>query len=210
MFPPTNPDDSGRPFERRVKRGRGLQPALLCGMVVSGSIGLLSMAGGKAADDAVSAALPVLQASWSRPVLSISATRESGSGLVRAATRPDGEFGTLDLAKSEGPSPHAGDEGFWLSPAALAGNSGQKLSMGDPITIGDRHYLITELTPLSAANLKNTPAKPSHGLTLVVASEVSDGHPTSPPRRLRFLVDSLPPALPAAPMPTPQAAQGTL
>ena len=89
--------------------------------------------------------------------------------------------------------------------------SQQALAIGDPMTIGERHFHVTELTPLAAPAGAAVAGKTGHQLMLVVATEVGDETAKPAPRRLRFLIEGIAPAV-SAPASTGTAggSQGTL
>ena len=200
MSPTANPESRAPQRSTSAGRGSWIWRITLGGLALSGGLGLLALTGGRATEVAIAAALPGLQAAWSTPAAGLRMAAVDGRTV--ATTMPV----VLDTTHA---APQGGDEGFWLNSAALAGNSGQTLTMGDPITMGDRRYVVTELTPLTLAAGKDGLSKGAHGLTLVVASEVATEGSASQPRRLRFLVDSLPSvAKPTAELPL--TGQGSL
>jgi hypothetical protein len=91
----------------------------------------------------------------------------------------------------------------------LSGNAREQLALGDPMTIGPRNYVVTELAPLAGPLTRAADAKAAHGLVLVVATEVGTETAASP-RRLRFLIDSPTPQVTAPQPAVTVRAQGSL
>ena len=183
-------------------RGSGKIVPLVCGVLaIAGGIGLLAETGARTADVAVAEALTSLHMSWTNPT---PAHRASYAENVPTPV-------VLETASTARSPSVRGDEGFWLSSQALAGNSGQALAVGDPMTVGGRHYLVTELAPLSGQFGLSPETKSAHKLTLVVATEVGIEGSQTEPRRLRFLIDGIAPSSnsPASDEPT-RRVQGTL
>ena len=210
MLPIADAATSVTPRLRSIGVRSWIVRGALGGCAAAGVFGLTVMTGAGTTEVAIARALPSLQAAWLAPTSGAPAVAGNGglqSAVAAAADqRREASAVVLNAAGS-------GDEGFWLSSAALAGNSGQTLAMGDPITMGDRRYVVTELTPLAAGAAgtgKESAGRGAHALTLVVASEVSAEPAQASPRRLRFLVDSLPSEPKTAPAERGQTAQGSL
>ncbi len=155
--------------------------ALFCALLVAaGGTGLFVTTGAQTADQSMIKALSSLNGNWDSHKVT-SRIRETTPVLF-------GEAG-MRLAIPPNEASAAADEGVWLSARTLSGTSTETLSLGDPMTIGQHRYVVTELTPLAGPLTKAADAKPMHALTLVVATEVGTENTTAP-RRLRFLIDS--------------------